>query len=391
MSPDKLPRGKLSRLVLVDTGSGLWGGQRYAMQLIDFLRASNFEVVIAAQAGSALGEWWESSGGEVLLLPGRGYPERVRFDDLRRVALVIRRTIALRRYVKLNKTDVLLSNTNWDHPTVSLTGATRGIASILILHEESRAPLIRSFSSRLASQSIAVSSRVAATVSGPGSKKTRVVHNGVDTVRYQPGATDPETRSLLSSNPDGVIVGCIGRIDQSKQIEDVVHAVSALPPELADSVTLVCVGSTSNDSHYEQEILLLGKAFLHSRFRHLPARDDIDRLLKNVDIVVFAGSREGMSLAMLEAMSSGCAVVAYVAAGVEEVIVNDISGIIIPMGDESGMTSAIASLVAAPELRKRMGAAAQERVRQRFDLEARAGDVVAIIQGVLRKNSTTTN
>ena len=391
MSPEQLAKDQHRRLVLVDTGSGLWGGQRYAMQLIDYLRASDFDVVIAAQAGSALGEWWVSTGGKVLLLPGRYRPERVRFDDARKVFLVIRQVLALRHYVKWTKTDVLLSNSNWDHPTVALTGATRGISSILILHEESRAPLIRSFSSRLASQSIAVSSRVAATISGPGKKKTRVVHNGVDTERFQPGATDPETRSLLSANPDGVIVGCIGRIDQSKQIEDVVHAVSALPPEVADSVTLVCVGSTSNDPHYEQEILLLGKAFLHSRFRHLPARDDIDRLLKNVDIAVFAGSREGMSLAMLEAMSSGCAVVAYVAAGVEEVIVNDISGIIIPMGDESGMTSAIASLVTAPELRKRMGAAAQERVRQRFDLQARAGDVVAIIQDVLRNKSTTTS
>ncbi len=390
MSPEQLAKEKRKRLVLVDTGYGLWGGQRYAMQLIDFLQASDFDVVIAAQIGSALGEWWGSTGGEVLLLPGRGHLEHKRFDDMRKAFLAVRHALALRHYVKHNKTDVLLSNSNWDHPTVALTGATRGISSILILHEESRAPLIRSFSSRIASQSIAVSARVAATVSGPGKKKTRVVHNGVDTVRFQPGANDPETRSLLSSIPDGVIVGCIGRIDQSKQIEDVVHAVSALPPDVADSVSLVCVGSTSNDPRYEQEILLLGRSFLHSRFRHLPARDDLDRLLKNVDIAVFAGSREGMSLAMLEAMSSGCAVVAYVAAGVEEVIENDISGIIIPMGDEPGMSRAIATLAAAPELRKRMGEAAQERVRQQFDLEARAGDVVAIIQGVLLNSSNST-
>jgi len=384
MSLDSSSTTSPRRLVLVDTGFGLWGGQHYAMQLIAFLETSGFEVVIATQAGSALGEWWRGRGGPLLLLPGKGQSERVRFEDLRRIVLVFRHALTLRRYVSRNKTDVLLSNSNWDHPTVSLTGMTRKITSILILHEESRAPLIRSLSSCFASQSIAVSTRVAATVSGPGRRKTKVVHNGVDTVKFQPGATDPETRRLLSANPDGVIVGCIGRIDPSKQIEDVVHAVSALPPEVAEDVSLVCVGSTSNDPVYEHQVLLLGRSSLKTRFRHLPARDDIDRILRDVDIAVFAGSREGMSLALLEAMSSGCAVVAYTAAGVEEVIVNDVSGVIVAMGDEQGMSRAIASLAAEPELRRRMGAAAKERVRQGFDLEARAGDVVAIIQDAMR-------
>jgi glycosyltransferase involved in cell wall biosynthesis len=386
MSPNEVPQTSLKRLVLVDTGSGLWGGQRYALRLTDFLRSSGFEVVIATQSGSALGDWWTSNGGAVLPLSGRSRPERGRFDDVRKFLLMIRHALTLRRFVQRGQTDVLLSNSNWDHPAVALTGATRRIPSVLILHEEGRAPMIRSFSSRLASHTIAVSAQVAATISGPGRQKTTVVHNGVDTARFQPGAADAETRNLLSSNPDGVIVGCIGRIDRSKHIEDVIHAVTALAPDVADEVSLVCVGSTSDEPKYEQEILSLGQSFLHARFRHLPTRDDIDRLLKNVDIAVFAGSKEGMSLAMLEAMSSGCAVVAYVAAGVEEVIVNDVSGLIIPMGDENGMTRAISSLVAEPERRRLMGVAAQERIRQRFDLESRAGDVVSIIQSVLEKS-----
>lgn len=383
MSPEQRPKGNPRRLVLVDTGFGLWGGQRYAMRLIEFLGSSDFDVVIATQAGSALGEWWDSNGGKVFNLPGKIKQERGRKADIRNFGLVIRHTIALRQFVKSTKPDVLLGNSSASHPTVAIVGATTGIASILILHEEKSPPIIRDAAIRLATQTIAVSARVKESVARYARPKTSVVHNGVDTELFRPGASDPETRRLLTTIPEGVIVGCIGRIDPAKQVEDVIQAVYALPRDMAEIVSLVCIGSTSHSPEYEDKVLVLGNSLLKSRFRHFAVRDDVELLLQNVDIAVFAGRSEGMSLGMLEAMSAGCAVVAYAAAGVEEVIVDGVSGLVVPMGDERELISAIKSLVASPESRSRMGAAAQERVRVGFDLKARAEDVIEIIQGVL--------
>jgi glycosyltransferase involved in cell wall biosynthesis len=373
-------RDEPRHLLLVDTGSGLWGGQRYAVRLIEYLSAAGFEVVIAAQAGSALGEWWHSCGGQTLLLPGRIVQRRGVIANIRNGGLIARHCITLRRYVRSTHTDVLVGNSSASHPAVAIAGATTGVASVLIVHEENHPPLVRDIAIRLSSQAIAVSTRVWESVASYGRPKTKIVHNGVDTTRYQPGERDREIRNFLSSIPDGVIIGCIGRIDPAKQVEDVILSVSSLPEELAEDVSLVCIGSTSHDAKYELQIQSLGASLLNSRYRQFPAREDVERLLQNVDIVIFAGNNEGMSLGMLEAMSSGCAVVAYAAAGVEEVIVNGVSGIVVSMGDKRALVAAIESLVTSPKLRSQMGSAARERIQESFDLKARAGDVVELIQ-----------
>ena len=73
-----------------------------------------------------------------------------------------------------------------------------------------------------------------------------------------------------------------------------------------------------------------------------------------------------MSLALLEAMSCGAAIVATEVSGVEAL--SDV-GSLVPIGDVRGLADAIDRALRSPDLRQRMGGLARERATQGFDVQ----------------------
>jgi glycosyltransferase involved in cell wall biosynthesis len=74
---------------------------------------------------------------------------------------------------------------------------------------------------------------------------------------------------------------------------------------------------------------------------------------------------EGLPLALLEAMASGVAPIAA-GPGAAEVVVDGVSGFLVPPGDVAALARHMAGLLVDPELSERLGAAARESVRVRF-------------------------
>jgi glycosyltransferase involved in cell wall biosynthesis len=68
-------------------------------------------------------------------------------------------------------------------------------------------------------------------------------------------------------------------------------------------------------------------------------------------------------------MASGLPVVASAVASVPEVVADGVSGYVVPSEQPVAMADRINELVADPELRRRMGAAGRERMKQEFTLE----------------------
>jgi glycosyltransferase involved in cell wall biosynthesis len=97
-------------------------------------------------------------------------------------------------------------------------------------------------------------------------------------------------------------------------------------------------------------------------------RDDVDTLLAAMDVFALPSGTEGLSMAILEAMSAGLPVVAASVGGVSEVVVPGETGFLCPYGDAPALADALASLAAAPELRAAMGARGRARHRERFGI-----------------------
>jgi glycosyltransferase involved in cell wall biosynthesis len=92
---------------------------------------------------------------------------------------------------------------------------------------------------------------------------------------------------------------------------------------------------------------------------------DADRLLHHyaeADVICLPSKREGLSMALLEAMAFGLPAVATAVGGIPDLVEHERTGLLIEPGDVDGLTEAICFLARDREASRRMGAAARERV-----------------------------
>lgn len=98
--------------------------------------------------------------------------------------------------------------------------------------------------------------------------------------------------------------------------------------------------------------------------RTMVPHDEMPELLAQNDIFVFPSIMEGTPLAVQEAMASGMAVVTTETCGMVDLIEDDFNGILVPPANSNALEEAIVKLTENPDLRERLGRAAQDTMRR---------------------------
>jgi glycosyltransferase involved in cell wall biosynthesis len=114
-------------------------------------------------------------------------------------------------------------------------------------------------------------------------------------------------------------------------------------------------------------------------------RLDIDRFLKSADIFVLPSRWEGLPVALLEAMDSELPVVATQVEGVEEVVQQKVQGLLVPPEDARALSESLAVLIGDPELRRTMGRAGRQRVREAYTLDIMCTKYLALMQNMMHR------
>ena len=178
-----------------------------------------------------------------------------------------------------------------------------------------------------------------------------VVPNGIPI----PPPTEPSrrrrARRALGLEDDELVALFVGRLEPRK---DPLTAIAATEEARAREAALV--------------LLVAGTGPLGSRVaahegdavRTLGHRDDVDELYAAADMFVAPSLREGMSFALLEAMSHGLVPVVSDGPGNAEAVGS--AGVVFPAGDEAALAARLRDLAADPAARARLGAAARDRV-----------------------------
>jgi glycosyltransferase involved in cell wall biosynthesis len=115
-------------------------------------------------------------------------------------------------------------------------------------------------------------------------------------------------------------------------------------------------------------------------------RQEVARLVARSDAAVLAsaptrsGKREGIPVALMEAMSAGLPVVASRTGGIPELVNHEQSGFLVTPGDSAALADALERLALDASLRERMGRAGRETILREFDQERCAADLVGLIQ-----------
>lgn len=179
---------------------------------------------------------------------------------------------------------------------------------------------------------------------------------GVDIETFAPGAEPPP--------PVRVIL--VARMIREKGVADFVEASRILRGKGVDARFLLVGAPDPGNPNTVTEAELRGWE-AEGLVRWLGPRSDIAALLRDAHIACQPSSyREGLPKSALEAMASGKPLVATDIPGCREAVVHGQTGLLVPPRDPLSLATALQTLIEAPELRARMGAAGRERVESRF-------------------------
>jgi glycosyltransferase involved in cell wall biosynthesis len=187
----------------------------------------------------------------------------------------------------------------------------------------------------------------------------------VDRIHAIPnGIAIPENVGSHSNN--GVIQFLsIGRLDPEKAIDQMIHAFAALQSDSPALLTIL------GDGKCREELLALTRQLgQQERIVFRGSVDDVTPFLKQADFYLSTSLSEGMSNALLEAMSFAVPPIVSRVSGVSDLVEDGISGLLFPPGDKSILLAQLHAATAMTlDRRRRMGKAAQATIRERFSIE----------------------
>lgn len=176
-------------------------------------------------------------------------------------------------------------------------------------------------------------------------------------------------RQELRLAQNDIVVGCVAVMRVQKGHKQLIDAMEPLIRE-RPNVHLVLVGGGS--PVFEEVQAYVAERGLSKRIHLLGARRDIPNLLAGFDLFALATRKEASGTVFVEAGAAGLPVVGTRVDGVPEMMLDGVSGILVPLDDQAALTAALKRLIDDPGLRRKMGQAGMKYCRDegRFSLDA---------------------
>ena len=207
---------------------------------------------------------------------------------------------------------------------------------------------------------IAPSAGLASRLRAQGVRRPVVVlPTGVDLDTFQPGDREAARRAL-GLPPGGPLCLYVGRLDREKNLEFLLDAFALVAARQPDA-RLVLVGRGTREAPLRRHVARL-PAGDRVHFAGGVAPDLAPRYYQAADVFVFASTTETQGLAVLEAMAAARPVVAVRASGVEEAVVDGVTGLLVAE-DRDVFAAAVLEVLADGGLADKLSAGGREAAR----------------------------
>jgi glycosyltransferase involved in cell wall biosynthesis len=201
---------------------------------------------------------------------------------------------------------------------------------------------------------------------------THLVRAGipVEKLSYIPNAIDlthwPAPNARAGRPGRLLVISCVGRFIPRKRQSDLVRAIAQLRERLpgfrlvlaGDGPSLEDVRALAAELDIAEFVVFTGQI----------GEGPLRQLLERTDIYAQPSLYEGMPASVLEAMASGLPVVGTRVNGIEDLVVDGETGLLVEAGDVDALADALGRLLEQPRMRSAMGRAARERIIRHFDL-----------------------
>jgi glycosyltransferase involved in cell wall biosynthesis len=213
---------------------------------------------------------------------------------------------------------------------------------------------------------------------GVPAERTVTVHEGID-VDHVLAAPAVDVHAAFFLPHGSPVVGNVAALVPHKGQRHLIEAAHLVVQEVPDA-RFVILGEGELRDHLERQV----RDYHLEKHVKLPGfRIDVLGCVKQFDLFVMSSVTEGLGTSLLDAMAASRAIVATTAGGIPEIVSDEITGVLVPPRDHHAMARQIVRLLKDAELRRRLGDAGFERVRERFTVERMVAQTAAVYARVV--------
>jgi glycosyltransferase involved in cell wall biosynthesis len=213
--------------------------------------------------------------------------------------------------------------------------------------------------------------------------RVQVIYNGVDEAPETDLAKTSQYKRDLGLSEDELVVGVVGNLypvkGHSYLLDAVPQILKAYP-----KTTFLLIGRGELEVPLKTKVKTLG---IEEKVRFLGLRHDVPKLLAVMDVFAMPSLSEGLSIALLEAMTAGKPVVVTRVGGNPELVVEGQTGYLVPAGDAQSLAEAILALLGDSNRAKMFGMRAKHIVEERFTLAHMAEQYLKLYQAITQKQA----
>ena len=236
--------------------------------------------------------------------------------------------------------------------------------------------LARRWSDVIVANSQAVLDDVA-TREGVDRRRIRLIRNGVEPAVPLTDDQRAAIRAGWGAGPDELVVGCIANYRPGKGQARLLQVAAAIRPS-APATRYVLLGEGPLRPELESLVTTLGLDDI-VRLESVP---DARAVVGGFDVVVQASEAEGSPNALLEAGAAGRPIVATAAGGTTDIVADGQTGLLVPVGDDDALATALRTTLDDASLRARLGVAVQDHVATAFAMDTMIGAYASLYEGL---------
>lgn len=300
---------------------------------------------------------------------------------------------ALVKWLKQEKVDLVHSHLPWAGIVARVACKLAGVPLIYTEHNVQEryhwsTRLLNKLTFSWQSRVIAVSTDVARSIKEHIGNRVpvQIVYNGIDDQRFEhlPGAS-AQKKMELGFEKDAIVVGTIAVFRLQKRLDlwlQVFEATSKQYPNLR--------GIIVGDGPLKAELYTQAKQLgIEKKILFAGIQTDTPLWFSVFDIFMMSSDFEGLPLALLEAMSCGCTIVATEAGGIPEVVVHQEQALLSPVGDAAALTVNLQQACSSLDLRNQLSAAARQKVIKNFSVTSMVNTLETLYTSVSPKPITS--
>jgi len=307
----------------------------------------------------------------------------------------LKRISRLVSYLRNGKFDVLHTSLQYANILGNIAGRLAGVPVVSSLHstevdplhyEPTRYRLENFLLHHAASRVIAIGYAVAsANQRRVGSRHVDIIPNAVSIPPLLSNHRRQKIRLELTGDAERPLVISVGRLSPPKCYDDLLEVFAGVRNERPDAF-LAIVGDGSLRQELEAKIASLN---LNDDVLLTGARTDVSDLLGAADLYVSSSNREGLSVAMLEAMAAGLPVISTDVGDAPHLLASrpdqPAVGILVPASQPQPLMHAIINLLDDPAQAARMGSAARQRVIDENSIDGWCDRILSLYGEVSRR------